>query len=503
MPTPQAEMVVDDACHRGQKHGMASGKTLNAANLEALGAAQLAELLIEISKGNAAAQRRLRLALAGSAGGAEAARAITKRLTSIAGAKTWLDWQKIKPFVADLEAQRRVILDLVAPSSPREAFELMWRLVGCGEGVLARSDDGNGRLSAAFHAAARDLGPLAQRAGVRPDELAGRAFRALAADGHGTWDELVPILAPQLGTAGLTTVRELTQAWRSEPVAKPAAHERRVIGWASSGPIHADEGQASHRGHTATFVLQQVADALGDVDGFIEQFDERARGMPAVAANIARRLLDAGRPQEAWVALEAVDTRQRDRAPMEWEQARVDVFQALGQSDEAQAFRWQRFLATLNATHLRAYLRKLPDFDDFEAEQHAMAHALAFGDVHQALAFFVGWPDLQRASELVVSRAGALDGDLYELLSPAADALDAKYPLAATLLRRVMIGFVLRMARSSRYKHAARHLDDCRATAARVVDFGGLPDHSAFERALRAAHGRKAGFWQAVAASGS
>ena len=482
---------------------MAASKTLNAANLEALGAAQLAELLIEISRGNAAAQRRLRLALAGSAGGAEAARAITRRLTSIAGAKTWLDWQKIKPFVADLDAQRRAILELVAPASPREAFELTWRLVGCAEGVFARSDDGSGRLSAAFHAAVRDLGPLAQRAGVHPDDLAGRAFRALAADGHGTWDELVPILALQLGTAGLTTLKGLTQAWRAGPVTKPANGERRVVGWASSGPIHADEVQARHRGRVATIILQQVADALGDVDGFIEQFDGRARGMPAVAAGIARRLLDAGRPQEAWAALEAVDAGRHDQAPMEWEEARVDVLEALGRPDEAQAFRWQRFLATLNATHLRAYLRKLPDFDDFEAEQRAMAHALAFGDVHQALAFLIGWPDLQRASELVVSRAGALDGDLYELLSPAADALDGKYPLAATLLRRAMIGFVLRVARSSRYKHAARHLGDCRATAIQVMDFGSLPDHSAFERELRAAHGRKAGFWQAVAASGS
>ena len=482
---------------------MASGKTLNAANLEALGAAQLADLLMEVSSGNAAAQRRLRLALAGSAGGAEAARAITKRLTSIARAKTWLDWQKIKPFVADLEAQRRAILDLVAPFSPREAFELSWRLVACAEGVFARSDDGGGRLSAAFHAAARDLGPLAQRAGVRVDELAGRAFRALSADGYGAWDELIPILASQLGTAGLTTIKEMAQAWQAEPVTKPADHERRVIGWASSGPIHTDEVRVRHRGHRATIILQQVADALGDVDGYIEQFDGRARGMPAVAAGIARRLLDAGRPQEAWAALEAVETGRRNHAPMEWEEARLEVLEALGRSDEAQVFRWERFLATLNATHLRAYLRRLPDFDDFEAEQRAMAHALAFGDVHQALAFFVEWPDLQRASELVLGRAGALNGDLYELLSPAADALDGKYPLAATLLRRAMIGFVLCMGRSARYKHAARHLDDCRAAATQVIDFGSLPDHSAFERELRSAHGRKTGFWQAVGASGS
>jgi hypothetical protein len=42
-----------------------SKNTLSAKNLEALGVERLAELLIEISTGNAAARQRLRLELAG------------------------------------------------------------------------------------------------------------------------------------------------------------------------------------------------------------------------------------------------------------------------------------------------------------------------------------------------------------------------------------------------------------------------------------------------------
>jgi Family of unknown function (DUF6880) len=45
---------------------VASKKTLNAKNLEALGAQRLAELLIDISAGDASAKRRLRLELAGA-----------------------------------------------------------------------------------------------------------------------------------------------------------------------------------------------------------------------------------------------------------------------------------------------------------------------------------------------------------------------------------------------------------------------------------------------------
>jgi hypothetical protein len=56
----------------------------SAKNLEALGAARLAELLMEISASNAAAKRRLRLELAGAQSPREVAKEIRKRLTAIA-----------------------------------------------------------------------------------------------------------------------------------------------------------------------------------------------------------------------------------------------------------------------------------------------------------------------------------------------------------------------------------------------------------------------------------
>ncbi len=477
---------------------MAKGKTLTASNLEALGAARLAVLLLEISTGDATAKRRLRLAIAGDAGAGEAAREVAKRLASITKAKGLIDWRKVKPLALDLEAQRKAILDLVAPKDPREAFELIWRLVASAESVFERSDDGSGRLAAVFHQAARDLGPLAQAAELDPSPLAERAFEALRGDGYGQWQELIPVLARQLGPTGLARLKGLIETWRTEPVVAPPESERKVIGWASSGKIYADEVEDRHRESTVKFVLKQIADALGDVDGYLAEVDEGARRAPAVAAEIARRLLAAGRPQEAWAAVEAIEPGKRDWVTLEWEQARIDVLERLGRDEEAQAFRWRRFTETLNGIHLRAYLRKLPDFEDFDVEQRAMAHALGYRDVHQALGFFVAWPDLERASRLVVARAGELNGDLYELLTPAAEALEGRYSLAATLARRAMIDFTLGAARASRYRHAARHLAECAGLALNMKDYGSTPDHAAYMRVLRAAHPRKAAFWQEV-----
>ena len=84
---------------------MAAKSTLNAKNLEGLGAERLAELLIELSTGNAAAKRRLRLELAGAANPEDVAKEVRKRLATIARSRSFVDWQNQRALIEDLEAQ--------------------------------------------------------------------------------------------------------------------------------------------------------------------------------------------------------------------------------------------------------------------------------------------------------------------------------------------------------------------------------------------------------------
>ncbi|HEX2941780.1 MAG TPA: hypothetical protein VHO91_12090, partial [Rhodopila sp.] len=142
--------------------------------------------------------------------------------------------------------------------------------------------------------------------------------------------------------------------------------------------------------------------------------------------------------------------------------------------------------------------KRLPDFDDFEAEQRALDYAERHDSLLQAISFLIGWPALDRAARLVTQRAKDLDGNYYEVLTPAAEALAGKYPLAATLLLRAMIDFALTQGRSSRYGHAARHLRDCAGLASAVPDYGAFEPHDAYVARLRREHGRKTGFWNAI-----
>src|SRR3954469_17866446 len=183
---------------------MASKRTLNLDNLEALGAKRLAELLLELAAGDAAAKRRLRLELSAEAGPEAITADIGKRLTALRQARSFVDWQKRPAFVKDLDQQRRLILDKVAEDRPDLALELMWRFMGLagpvqervddslgdagelfrqvgrglGGRVQDRVDDGRGDVGDVFRQACRDLGPVAARASPDPARLPDRVLEA-------------------------------------------------------------------------------------------------------------------------------------------------------------------------------------------------------------------------------------------------------------------------------------------------------------------------------------
>src|SRR5215831_13195921 len=137
-----------------------------------------------------------------------------------------------------------------------------------------------------------------------PAALADRAFESLIVNNYGQFDELIRVLAPALGQSGLEHLKQRMVDLSKRPVKKPVEREREKIGWSSSGPIYADEIAERSRVSTIHVALIEIADALGDVDFFIEQHDEEARQVPKIAAEIARRLLSAGRAEEAWRTIE-------------------------------------------------------------------------------------------------------------------------------------------------------------------------------------------------------
>jgi len=466
---------------------MARTKTVTPEALAALGAEALAEVLIAHAATDPTLRKKLGMLLAGTEGPSKLAAEIDKRIKTIGRSRSFIDWEKRKPLVQELDHLRVTIATRLARQDGARAIELLWDLIGIADAVMQRVGDGIGEVEDVFGAAMEDLGRLS--AAEPPGDGKALARRVLAyceRDGFGATDALIRHMSEALGAGGRAEIRSKTEA------ALDAAPR-------SAGPH--DWRADSQRRHLA-FRLALLADLERDADAFIAAI--HAGGLESThALEVAERLIAANRPAEALDWLDKPRRRIEDEGDDGTDtDLRIAALEALGRKDEAQAVRWRHFERFLSAGHLRAYLKRLPDFDDFEAEQKALDVAAAHKQAARGLAFFIEWRALDRADRLVRERLAALDGRLYEVLRPAAEALEEKFPEAASLLYRRLIESVLERGSSKQYQYAARDLLSSARLAPHLPVPGSIEGQADFVARLRKAHGRKYGFWGLIEPKG-
>ena len=473
-------------------------KTLNAENLETLGAERLAALVMDLVQGNAALQRRARMELSAAQGPKDIAADLRKRFATLRRSTSYVDWRRQKAFVKDLTSLLAMIQTGVASQDANEAFDLSWAFLQLAPSIRTRTDDSNGAIGDVMRDAMSLIATLAPRISASPTVLAERILDAVAEAGYGEFDGIIPALAEALGGEGLGHLKATTEAWAAAgPTAQEVARYR-GLGLMSSPEASARRNMDS----TRSIILADVADAQGDVDAYMARYSAEQLTYGTIAPDVARRLLDAGRVQEAFEII----TRARDAEAgqairlfrYDLDEVFEECLEKLGRREDLKQHLWETFTQTLNGASLRKYLKLLPDFDDVEAEDRALALAETHPHLGAAIHFLIGWPDHSRAAHLIAARVEELDGNTYKTLTAAADTLAASHPLAATLLRRAMIQNTLTGAKSSRYRHAARHLAECQASDGVIEDYGSAASHVKFVRMLRETHARKSGFWQMV-----
>ena len=456
---------------------MARTKTVTPEALAALGAEVLSELLITHAATDPGLRKKLGMLLAGTEGPGKLAAAIDKRIKTIGRSRSFVDWEKRKPLVQELDHLRLMLATQLATQDRARAIELLWDFIGIADAVMARIGDGIGQVEDVFDAAMADLGRLS--AAELPGDGKALARRVLAyceRDGFGATDALIRHMSEALGAGGRAEIRSKTA------VALKAAPR-------PSGP---HDWRAAARRRRLAFRLALLADLERDADAFIAAI--RAGDMESThALEVAERLIAANRPDAALDWLDKPRRRVEDDGTDT--DLRIAALEALGRKDETQSVRWRHFERFLSADYLRAYLKRLPDFEDFEAEQKALDVAAAHKQAARGLAFFVEWRALDRADRLVRERLTELDGRLYDVLRPAAEALEEKFPEAASLLYRRLVESVLDRGSSKQYQYVARDLLCCARLASHLPVPGSTESHAAFVAQLRKAHGRKYGFW--------
>ena len=393
------------------KRPAAKRRTVTAENLASLGRARLAEILVEVAATRPDLKRRLRMELAAEHGPSSLAPEIDKRLASLETSRGKITWRQRPAFIRDLDALAGLIADRLAPMDADAAIERLWRMIDTAKGVGARYRARGDELDAVFGRAAQDLGRLLK--GVSPHLAATALVESLVKNPLG-WKMWLPGL---LSETSADMSREALRFLRERSAASP--------GWVN--------------------LVRLLSDAAGDVETYASTFTADARATAPVAAGIARRLLAAGRVDAAGELLrQAADgVRKRAKVDEDWESVWIDYLDLAGREDEAQAVRWASIERTLMPQRARAFIARLADFDDVEAEARAFAIASQFPRFATGLAFLMEWPALPEASGMIEARADEIEVSDEEAELWAAK-LRRRYPRAALLLLRKAAAAALR-----------------------------------------------------------
>jgi hypothetical protein len=381
-------------------------KKVTAENLVGLGAERLAEILVSVAETRVDLKRRLRMELAAQQGPGTLTAEIDKRLGAFETSRGQITWRARPAFIRDLDALRDVIAERLAPLDASAAIDRFWRFMNAANQSTRRYHERNRELEDVFERAAADLGRLL--AGAEPSPAASALLDSLTKNPSG-WKAWLPGLL----------------ANASQPLAAEALRfmaERRgpVPGW--------------------IVLVRQLADAARDVDAYRATYTDEALSTPRVAAELGRRYLAAGRSDEAGdlLRLGAATAAQRGWAAEPdpgWESAWIEYLDAVGDSDTAQAVRWSSFERTLSADRARAFISRLADFDDVEAETRAFTIAASHPDFEQGLRFLMDWPALADASRMIEARADEIQVD-SEAAELWAAKLRRRFPKAAHQLLR-------------------------------------------------------------------
>lgn len=440
-------------------------------------------MLVTEASRNKALKQALQLALESGEGVESLAAGIRQRLVSIGRAQSRLSTNKGREMLAELKRLHETITEQVANDDPAEALSLMWQLIELHDPLRMRTRDRAGRLPAFFIGIVPSLATLAERAGLDADQIAGDVYQRFMADGDGIYKGLVTAMAGALGADGLAALRQQFMAARDAHL-KGTRRVQSAVAYDRSLSLM----QAG---------LRAIADATGDVDGYLATFSVSDTRHPVHATDMATRLANADRGDEALAVLDHAEPDFDDTPDchIDWSNARLLALGKLGRTDDVKALNWELFETYLSREHLRAYLKLLPDFDDMEAEEQALNWVARHSAFMPALLFLVRWPALPRAAHLVTERTREIDASHYDLLVPAAEALDGKFPLAGILIRRALIAFILKLGRRHRFKQAMQHVRELEALHAAVEDYADHEDHQAFMERLWLDHPHAAGFW--------
>lgn len=391
---------------------------------------------------------------------------IKKEIASLKRSTRYIDYYESTALADRLNQLRLRIIDDVCSKSPKHALELMLEFLDLHEKTFDRVDDSNGSIGDVFRTACESLGEISKQTDCSLNKVVQIVFERFMKNDYGIYDDIILHFKARLQEDGLQQLYTQLNAVQNAT----------------------NSGQISQG-------LKSIADCRNNVDEYIRACSLNGAPIAYDHLDIAKRLMDHWRAEEALQWLDRMDIPSNHG----WESQRLKLtIQALelnGDYALAQEDRISWFDKSLSPELYGEILKHSKEKFKELFKVDAVLKAFTFYEPHAALSFLIKAQEFEAAGKLIRQRLKEFYGRDYSVLRSAAEILEESDPLAATLLYRKMMEAILEAAKYKYYNYAAKDCVRCGLLSTNIVKWEEFQSHDEFSTNLKEKHKRKSGFW--------
>lgn len=397
---------------------------------------------------------------------AELSKILGKQITTLRA------WAKRAHPYSSMEATQKILgivgqIDrYIVKQSPAHAIKLFKRLIEIDQVLFACIDDSSGRMREAYYEIYALLDQAFALSNESAEAIADYYIEALSNDDYGV------------------------RSWWPDYIKRSLAGDKAEAFKRAIELHYPDKKDFYH-----LYLMRCYADLIKDVDLFIQLKKAGTRMSLEDVCEIAQRLLNAFRSEEAiqWLENAKAERFESDRERIDLlEQAYRDE----GLDPKAKVLLFNRFKETLSSDYFARYLKYCNAGEKETAKAQALEFAKETPLLSRAVEFLADLSEWALVDALLIARASDIDGANYHEYRKISKMLGKSgYPLSAVLLRRAILEDILDAARSRAYKYAASDLKLCCEFAEQVKDWREFETQSQFIHRLKLEHGKKYSFW--------
>ena len=404
-----------------------------------------------------------------------------KEINAIINNHRFLAWNQVYLLTDKLYLILHNIEANLLPEDPQLATELIEILFKGDLRLYERVDDSTGKLSEFYFALSILWGEAWSRINNADlDILPQKIYQLLLNNACGTKDYLIHHSRNALSTEGLRKLEQLIE-----------------------------KNENAFESYSVFGIKKAIADALDDVDKYINLIRTYSLLNESTICDIAERLI------KKWRGAEAIDwlLHQPNDVSLHGNSQHVDpknvtcttrydlllkAYESETMLEELHSLYWLLFKKSLN----KKYYEGLIQYQEPEKVAEIKRQALNFvhhefkGEISTLLLFFFEIQAYDEIETMVINNFETLEVDNYPLYRPLSKALAAAgYPLSACLLRRKLITGILEKAQSKYYKYAISDFKIAQRYAEQVTNWHEFSNQQNYIAMLKKAHPKKHAFW--------